>query len=59
MMRESVDTLHSIAAYCLANQGRDIPKSEIVAACGFLTLGYFEKCSNVNLAMTRSSSVNK
>ena len=33
MMRESVETLHSIAAYCLANQGRDIPKSEIVAAC--------------------------
>ena len=34
MMRESVDTLRSIAAYCLANQGRDIPKSENIAACG-------------------------
>jgi hypothetical protein len=33
MMRDSVDTLRSIAAYCLIHQGREIPKSEIVAAC--------------------------
>ena len=33
MMRDSVDTLRSIAGYCLANQGREIPKAEIVAAC--------------------------
>jgi hypothetical protein len=34
MMRESVEKLRCIAAYCLTKQGRDIPKSEIIAACG-------------------------
>ncbi len=33
MLRASFDTLVGIAAYCQANQGRDISRSEIVAAC--------------------------
>jgi hypothetical protein len=33
MMCDSVEKLRSIAAYCLENLGRDIPRTELVEAC--------------------------
>jgi len=34
MMQDSQYNLHRIADYCIDNLGRDVPRAEIIAACG-------------------------